>query len=514
MQKTSTKFSDFIAVLFIVITILSGCTVDSFGIEKGAKSYTRMNEEAKIPDLVDEFRVVNWVLKKEDIKEFTIFDNLTYVDKVMINNSFVGLFKVVNSQVELDLVKTVSVSETGREYTFELRESKWSNGNAITAYDVINSWNKYNEKSGRSIFENVGIDSVRALDKNLINIKLFRSNDNLMYYLSDLSYRVYPNELLEGAKLGSKDNIAYSGKYEIKLTDEIEALRLIKNKRYYGAMNHYINEVHIVPSEIFSDNKNDRYEFNIDSSQSISEYANLLNGSLDFNYVPAGVIKSMVINPELEKLNSKYNRIKLINSLDVKGVSDYSSKGLATVADTFAIIDNWTFDYGYSEEATIAKQDREFDFENIRITYVNNDENQMIYEILSLMFNTNYGLNLISDGVSAEEYDEKMELNDYEIIIKDIDKFGALSDSYLLNLSSQLPKVYRKHFDYNYVDNLKKYQHTSDNKYLKKAELILKLDAYVSPMYNCGFPVLGDERLDLKDFYNSEYLDFSTIKYD
>lgn len=515
MQKAKTKLNAIIAVFFLIIISITGCTVDSFGIERSTESYTRMNEEVKVQDLVDESRIVNWVLKKEDIREFSIFDNINYVEKVMLNNSFVGLFKVVDSKVKMDLVKTVSVSETGREYTFELRESSWSNGDVLTAYDVINSWNKYNKKSGKSIFEKIGIDKVRALDKNLINIKLFRSNDNLMYYLSDLSYRVYPDEVLEGAKLGSKDNnITFSGKYEIRLTDDIEALKLIKNKRYYGAINNYVNEVHIIPDEIVSENKNDRYEFYIDSSQSISEYAGLLDGTSDFNYVPAGVIKSLVINPKLEKLSYKYNRIKVVKQLDIKGVTDYSSKGLATVVDTFAVIDNWTFDYGYLEESIIAKQDRNFDFEDITITYTDNKENQMIYEILSLMFSTNYNLNLISDAVSEAEYTEKIKDDNYELIIKDIDKFGTLSDSYLLNLSSQLPDVYEGYFDYNYYDNLKKYQHTLDQKYLKKAELSLKLSAYVSPMYNCGFPILGDDRLDLKEFYNSEYLDFSTIKYD
>ncbi|MGB3366269.1 MAG: ABC transporter substrate-binding protein [Acidaminobacteraceae bacterium] len=514
MQKTKPKLNTIIVVCFLIIISVTGCTVDSFGIGKNTESYTRMNEQVKVSDLVDESRIVNWVLKKEDIGEFSIFDNINYIEKVMMNNSFAGLFRIVDSQVEMDLVKKVSVSETGREYIFELRESSWSNGDIVTAYDFINSWSKYNEKSEKSIFSNIGIDSVSVLDKNNISIKLFRSNDNLMHYLSDLTYRLYPDSVLAGAKLASTDNnITFSGKYEIRLDNDIESLKLIKNNNYYGSENHYINEVHIIPDEVFSENKNDRYEFYIDSSQTISEYNELLDGTLDFNYVASGVIKSLAINPKFKNLSDKYDRIKLFQSLDVKGVSDYTSEGLATVVDTFAVIDNWKFDYGYIEEIIIAKKNSEFDFDDIKIMYIDNSENQMIYEILSLMFSTNSNLNLISDAVSEEQYDKNIKANDFELMIVDIDRIGYLSDSYLLNLSYELPDVYDEYFDYNYYNNLKKYQNTSDSKYLKKAELSLKLNAYISPMYNCGFPIMGDERLDLKEFYNSEYLDFSTIKY-
>lgn len=514
MKKNIIKMNIVLAMIFLIAIVSSACTVDSFGIEKGSESYTRMNEEVNIPDLLDESRVVNWVLNENDIKEFSIFDELGFVEKVMINNSFAGLFAIEDSKVKMDLVKTLAVSDNGREYTLELRDSYWSDGSMITAYDVINSWEKYSEKSGMLLLEKIGVDSVKALDKQLIRIKLSRSNDNILYYLSDLSYRVYSDELLDGAKLiGSNDNIRYSGKYLIRQTDEIESLKLIKNMQYYDAKNYYINELHIISSDFFNQNQNDRYEFYIDSSQAINEYKKLLIGADDFNYVSTGIVKSLIINPKANLLEDKYDRIKLLRSIDMKGVSDYSSKGLATIIDTFAVIDNWKFDYGSLEEEIIARQDNNFDFESLELMYIDSPENQMIYEILSLMFSTNYNINLTSDLVSKDIYMQKIKDGNYQLILKDIDSFGILNDRYLLNLESNLPSSYADNFDYEYKKNIKTYQHTSDIKYLKKAELILKLKSYIYPMYNCGFPIMGDERLDLKEFYNSYYLDFSTIKY-
>lgn len=501
-----------ILILFVITTALAGCSIDNLGREFPKNTYTRMNEEGKNDTLAAEPGILNWVLQDYFLDEFSIFDDLTFVDKVILNNSFAGLFKIVNSKLEMDLVKNVSISESKREYVLELKNSKWSNGKKITANDVVNSWIKYDEKSKLSLFESIGIDKVEATSESLITIKLSRNNEKLLYYLTDLSYKVFPNNLLDGEKLGILANsYIYSGKYEIEVSDGIEYLKLIRNPQYYDSSDCFIDEIHIVSDDVFSENKNDNYEFYIDSSQDIYEYKDLLISSGNFNYLPTGTLKSILINPKFAKLNNKYDRIKIFKSLDIKAISDYSSTGLATISDTFAVIDNWRFDYGYLDSNIISNQDNEFDFKYIKITYIDNLENQMIYDILELMFRTNYGLNLISDGLSLEDYIERVESSDYELLIKDINKFGSLNDSYLVNLKSQLPNSYSEYFAYDYFSNLKRYHHTSDLKYLKKTELNIKLDIYISPLYNCGFPVMGDERLDFKEFYNSDYLDFSAI---
>ena len=58
-------------------------------------------------------------------------------------NSFVGLHTYdANGTLIPALASEYSVSEDGTVYTFKLIESKWSNGDALTAKDFVYSWNR------------------------------------------------------------------------------------------------------------------------------------------------------------------------------------------------------------------------------------------------------------------------------------------------------------------------------------------------------------------------------------
>lgn len=100
---------------------------------------------------------------------------------------------------ELAGAKSVRVSENGLEYTFELRKSRWSNGEKVTAFDYVDSWKwalqdyvshpellflikntrKFKEK--KRLIEEVGI---RAIDPETVQIELEEPDPHFLYKLA------------------------------------------------------------------------------------------------------------------------------------------------------------------------------------------------------------------------------------------------------------------------------------------------------------------------------------------
>lgn len=512
MKKVKSKLNSIIAVYFLIISLLTGCTLDSFGVDGGLATYTRYSEQTSTSVDSENLEYINWFLKKEDLKNFSIYDDLSYAEKVILSNSFAALFKIEDSRVKLDLVKTVSVSDDGREYLLQLKDSSWSNNNRISSQDVINSWESYNEKSKKNIFDKIGIESLEALDKSNLKISLSRANENLIYYLSDLSFRIYPSSLLKGAKLFDKaENISYSGKYQLSVArrEGFVDLKLLKNDNYYQANEAYLKEIYIITDDILSKSNDGTDGYYIDSSQEVAEYDELMHGYSNFNYIPKNSMKVIAFNPKSKKLQNKSERFMLIDALDKDGISNYSTRGLSTIVDTFIK------DFDRENTSQVIKKtskEHKFNFKELKLSFIASDENRMIYDILSLMLDTKYDIKLVAEALSEEDYKSAIAKGDYELIIGDIEKFGVSSDSYLLNLDYNLPGLYEDYFTGSFYSNIKKYQGSLNAKFLEHAHESFMYEGYVYPLYNSGFPVDGDYRLDLKEFYNSYYLDFSSIR--
>ena len=60
-----------------------------------------------------------------------------------LNNVEEGLYRLgKNSKVENALATNTKVSKDGKTWTFTLRDSKWSNGDKLTAKDFVYSWRR------------------------------------------------------------------------------------------------------------------------------------------------------------------------------------------------------------------------------------------------------------------------------------------------------------------------------------------------------------------------------------
>lgn len=507
------KFILIISVLIVILLTLSGCSLEVLKVENDIDGFVRHNEEGNSTDPALGTGVLNWVVKEGSVEPFSIYKELSFEEKSILNNCFSGIFETVDSGVKTDLARNVFISENGREVLITLSDENWSNGEPITSYDVINSWREYESHCGEKYLESIGIEDLSIIDSKSFRVYLNRKNDNILNYLSDLRLKVYPSSVLKGGMVfgESYENI-YSGKYKIGKDEDENPILLINEKRNKDSKP-FIKEVRIVTKGYFDMNFDERIEFYIDGSHDMNDYDQYLKFSKEFSYLPTEVVKTIIINPRSNVLNDKYDRITLANSLDIDGISDYCTEGLGTTTSTLGIFNNWDFNYGYIESFIIENREFVCNRTELSLLYIDNEENRRIYDILNFILSNNYGIVITGYPATPEEYEYAVTTDEYDMFIKDISNFGNLSDRYMYGISDYFTGEELNLTGDKFSDMIRNYQHTEEDSYLKRAELDFKLSGYVVPLFNCGYPALMDERLDLSEFYNSMFMDFSKVQY-
>ncbi|MHC9532118.1 peptide ABC transporter substrate-binding protein [Dellaglioa sp. L3N] len=115
-------------VLALSVIVLAAC---------GSKS----SSSGSSKELADK-QVLNW----SQSAELPSMDISTVTDTISINtlnNTNEGLYRAgKNSKMENALATKTTVSKDGMAYTFKLRDSKWSNGDDVTAQDFVYSWQR------------------------------------------------------------------------------------------------------------------------------------------------------------------------------------------------------------------------------------------------------------------------------------------------------------------------------------------------------------------------------------
>jgi len=96
----------------------------------------------------------------------------------VINNTFEGLMREIEGDLQPAMAESYEVSEDKTTYTFTLREDlKWSDGEALTAYDFEYAWTRVLDPLTASeyswIFGEANVDTFEAVDETtfVVNLK-------------------------------------------------------------------------------------------------------------------------------------------------------------------------------------------------------------------------------------------------------------------------------------------------------------------------------------------------------
>lgn len=172
------------------------------------------------------------------------------------------------------LAKSWEISEDGLTYTFTLRENaQWSNGDAITADQIVWSWQrslmpnlasewaymKFYIKNAEAFYNGETTDfsevGIKALDESTVEITLNNKTNFFIQLLNHPSYfPVHPPTILAHGEMDDAvskwtrpENWVGNGPFSLKHWGVNEKIIVEKNANYWDAANIKLNGIHFYP---------------------------------------------------------------------------------------------------------------------------------------------------------------------------------------------------------------------------------------------------------------------------
>ncbi len=167
-------------------------------------------------------------------------------------------FNPKDLSIEPTLAESWSIDSSHKVYTFELRKGvRFQNdpafsggeGREFTAKDVVDCFTQLCRpgvigQSSRLFRDRLeGVDSVsstglisglQALDDHTVQIRLARPCSNFLQVLADPGCWIWPQELLTAYGKDLMHHAIGTGPFEVKATEQDEAIVLIRNEHYWG----------------------------------------------------------------------------------------------------------------------------------------------------------------------------------------------------------------------------------------------------------------------------------------
>lgn len=214
-------------------------------------------------------------------------------------NSFVGLYTYDSTGALVPALGEATVSEDGTVYTFNMIESKWSNGDPVTANDFVYSWQRLAAPETAADYgylcdviakNDDGTLKVTAVDDLTLEVTL---NNPCPYFLDLVAFPSFmpvhqasveaanPDGTNPGA-WAQEAGFVCNGAYTLESWAHEESMVYVKNPNFYDAANVTM----------------DSLEFML-SADDTAVYAAYNNGDLDFiDSVPNDEIASLQGSPE------------------------------------------------------------------------------------------------------------------------------------------------------------------------------------------------------------------------
>ncbi|WP_461244056.1 peptide ABC transporter substrate-binding protein [Secundilactobacillus muriivasis] len=209
-------------------------------------------------------QTLNWV-ETANLPTMDPSKSTDVVSGKALNNVDEGLLRLAaNAKVKPGVAKSYDVSKDGKTWTFNLRHSKWSNGDAVTAQDFVYGWQRTVKPSTASqyayLFDHVAnYDAVnkgklapsklgvKADGKYKVVVTLSKPQSYFKYLVGSPAF--FPQNQKVVQKYGSKyaanaTDAVYNGPFKLTgWTGTNNSWHLVKNKQYWNANATKLNRI-------------------------------------------------------------------------------------------------------------------------------------------------------------------------------------------------------------------------------------------------------------------------------
>ncbi len=437
--KTLTPEKSFYFYLSLVFMLILGFFAISIFLKK---NYTKESPQHN--------QVLN-VYSDEKVKNFTPLFAESKTEKIISGLLFAGLIKNNGDYYTMDLAESIYISDSGLDIKIQLKDnSKFSNGEKITTDDIIYTYKLMQsfdiDNKDRVKYEGLSFEKVDDFNMN-IALKKSYSQVNKLLTLGIISKDQYIGEKIGDFVISDKNlNPISSGQYTVNsvsnLNGVIGNMSLKNNNKYYnlsnfGNINFYTEKLESDKSIIDSYVKGNSIDIIL--SGAYSEY--LDTTIYDTKSYNTTVVNNIFLNPSKNDiLSKKINREYLYKNIN----RDYIVKNiLMNNADTsFDIMPNSKninpltevdiektslkftdktsiASSGTSTEPQTSAQPNANLVTSIKLTFLNTDTNQKIYNYLQQTFIKN-SINIISVPVNQDTLQSIIKNRDFEMLMTNI----------------------------------------------------------------------------------------------
>ncbi|GIO02265.1 oligopeptide-binding protein OppA [Brevibacillus halotolerans] len=230
------------------------------------------------------------------------------ISMAVARSAFDGLFRLgEDGKLHESVAESYTISDDLKTYTFKLRNSTWSNGDAVTAKDFEYAWKRvldpktgseyayqlYYIKNGQKAnAKEVTLDQVgvKALDDKTLEVKLENPTPFFLELLSSVTYYPVNQKVVEANEkwANNASTLVGNGPFIMKEWQHKSKITFEKNPTYWDKENV----------------KLEKLEFNMieDSTTELSMYD---NNELDWSGSPLGDIPSDAIGALKDKLHTQ-----------------------------------------------------------------------------------------------------------------------------------------------------------------------------------------------------------------
>lgn len=451
--------------------------------------------------------------------------NIANVGGNVIINTFEGLVREVDGRLEPAVAESYKVSVDRLEYTFNLRETRWSDGEPVTAYDFEFAWKRVlapeTESGYKRLFEEGNIESFQALDDHTFHVKLKAPTPHFMDLMAfPVFYPVREDVVSSMSWSMTPEQFVCNGPFTLAEYRTSDRLILEKNQMYWR-------------SELV---KIDRIEalFVVDENTALEGYESgeihvidriprqamqrLLAEEPTYMILPSDAVYYYVFNTEVTPLDDWRVRKALIMSIDRKAIVDTVTKGsempaMNMVSPASRDHHNQVFsevagDYAISLDSSSVDEARYLlekagypdgeGFPTLTISYNTSENHAAIAQAVQEMWKQNLGIHVELENQEWAVFQDNLKKQRFEIA-----RSGWISDypdpmSFLALFMSSSPMNYGKWSNEQYDSLLQGSQtELGEKRYeaLYQALDILMNDAATMPIYYYTDQILVSDQL-------------------
>lgn len=169
---------------------------------------------------------------------------------LVLNHLYEGLMIERDGKFECAAAESYDVSDDGKEYTFHLRDNKWSDGEPVRAQDFEFAWKRALDPEVAStyswIFESGGVESFKAVDDKTLEVTLNSNNPVFLSLLANTTFfplREDKIDYLNGAWALDPEKVVTNGAFKMTEYKAGDRLVMEKNENYHDIDNVKVDKI-------------------------------------------------------------------------------------------------------------------------------------------------------------------------------------------------------------------------------------------------------------------------------